>query len=449
MNGLAQLEAQPPDAAHFTTTIHTVPIRSPSSFATLPRAQSTLPSLPQPKTDANHLAHSHYRVRSKSSDCRSVVNQAPRTMKKNKPLPARKPRKHRPPPPPPSAKKPVMHVHDFELHPIQFDMHRQRSLPPQLDRTVGPQCIDQSPVLKPHRYLSASRKGKALPPMLKDHRSAPPPVSTKPLRSNSYSKELVASSVPVPPLTDLHNCIDSEHKSDKDVQTRGYSIVKSVPSLFQQSASTSTDVNITSPSAGVSNNTRQFGLLSPKGSHQGFATANDTRASLIQAQCQCGGVRFELLAVPQELQHCYCSMCRKMHGAASATWTPLLESDIRFIAEGTQTKYHSSDNVVRSFCSVCGSNISLKYKFQADTIWMTPALFESDPAAATEAQSWWKNARVLHIFCGSKCEWYQLPNDGNPQLSETDILNSEVDGEPVFLFDHKTLPPKKPLMHSH
>ncbi len=126
-------------------------------------------------------------------------------------------------------------------------------------------------------------------------------------------------------------------------------------------------------------------------------------------------------------------MCRKMHGSSVATWTPFLEQDIKFIKKGKQTKYKS-----------CGSNISLKYSFQSDTIWLTPSLFDTITNKYKnnlDAKTWWLNVRILHIFCASKCQWYDIPNDGFPQLSQTDIQNSEINGEPRFLYS-KQLPPK-------
>ena len=37
---------------------------------------------------------------------------------------------------------------------------------------------------------------------------------------------------------------------------------------------------------------------------------------MIHGSCLCGKVRFELDGAPQFINHCHCSMCRKVHGAA-------------------------------------------------------------------------------------------------------------------------------------
>merc|ERR1712173_276206 len=98
--------------------------------------------------------------------------------------------------------------------------------------------------------------------------------------------------------------------------------------------------------------------------------------------------------------------------------------DMRWIVKGSLTEYKSSEHVVRSFCSVCGSNVCLKYLFQSDTVWITPSLIDDDGLCG----DWWQNARVLHIFCASKSGWSQIAKDGHPRLNdEGDIAKCEVD----------------------
>eukprot|EP00484_Ammonia_sp_Unknown_P025736 CAMPEP_0197035352 /NCGR_PEP_ID=MMETSP1384-20130603/13186_1 /TAXON_ID=29189 /ORGANISM="Ammonia sp." /LENGTH=458 /DNA_ID=CAMNT_0042465411 /DNA_START=32 /DNA_END=1408 /DNA_ORIENTATION=+ len=308
---------------------------------------------------------------------------------------------------------------------------------------IGFNEIDESPILKPHNSPklhmnnNSSNHKKALPPPNRNKKPKKKGVviefkDDEKQQTNADGQSGKSKRVPPSrPPARSHNA-----------HARDYSIVKSIPSIFKTQ---SMESNHSISPRKATRNTRQFGLKSPKGSQPGFASMSDERPGLISASCQCGGVEYELLSLPQELQHCYCSMCRKMHGAAVATWTPMIESNIRFMKYGQQSTYQSSDKVVRSFCSVCGSNISLKYVFQSDTIWMTPSLFNGaskDYEHDMDVKAWWLDIRILHIFCASKCEWYEMPSDGHPQLSEADIHNTENDdGEPVFMYD-KQLPPK-------
>ena len=40
----------------------------------------------------------------------------------------------------------------------------------------------------------------------------------------------------------------------------------------------------------------------------------------IRGSCLCGTVRFEITGPFAGAGHCHCSICRKSHGAAFATW---------------------------------------------------------------------------------------------------------------------------------
>lgn len=74
--------------------------------------------------------------------------------------------------------------------------------------------------------------------------------------------------------------------------------------------------------------------------------------------CLCGAVTFRLLSEPKAATNCYCRMCQKQHGAAFATYASVPVGDLEYLSgEELLTSYHSSANVIRKFCAVCGSNI--------------------------------------------------------------------------------------------
>lgn len=74
--------------------------------------------------------------------------------------------------------------------------------------------------------------------------------------------------------------------------------------------------------------------------------------------CLCGAVSYKLVSEPIAATHCYCKMCQKQHGAAFATYASLPRSDLIYVSgKELLTSYNSSANVVRKFCSICGSNI--------------------------------------------------------------------------------------------
>lgn len=104
-----------------------------------------------------------------------------------------------------------------------------------------------------------------------------------------------------------------------------------------------------------------------------------------------------------------------MHGTVFASYTPWLQKDVRFIKGfDKQTRYQSSDKVVRTFCSKCGSNILFKFAFQNQTVWITPSSFDEEKSSP-KAKDWWLKVKKIHIYCDDKVEWYNIPDDGAPR----------------------------------
>ena len=72
--------------------------------------------------------------------------------------------------------------------------------------------------------------------------------------------------------------------------------------------------------------------------------------------CLCGEVRYLCEAEPLWVCHCHCEMCRRHSGAAVATFLGFPAGTVKWL--GTEaTRYRSSSDVERSFCSNCGSSI--------------------------------------------------------------------------------------------
>ena len=79
---------------------------------------------------------------------------------------------------------------------------------------------------------------------------------------------------------------------------------------------------------------------------------------MYEGSCLCGAVRFALLSEPSLATHCHCSMCRKAHAAAFATYVNIEKAHVRFIAgEDDVASYNSSGTILRKFCRTCGSNV--------------------------------------------------------------------------------------------
>lgn len=119
--------------------------------------------------------------------------------------------------------------------------------------------------------------------------------------------------------------------------------------------------------------------------------------------CLCGGVRYETTAPVKASSHCHCSMCRKAHGAAFATYGNVRREHHRFVqGQALVRTYQSSAQVTRTFCSVCGSPL-LWHSEGAHADWVAVPL---DTPYDTPPQK--------HIYVDSKAPWVVI-GDGYPQ----------------------------------
>ena len=74
--------------------------------------------------------------------------------------------------------------------------------------------------------------------------------------------------------------------------------------------------------------------------------------------CQCGKIRYSLLAPSRELHHCHCSMCRKCHASMFGTYATI-QREYFLLEEGKEhlTTHLTTSDVHRHFCSGCGAHI--------------------------------------------------------------------------------------------
>ncbi len=128
---------------------------------------------------------------------------------------------------------------------------------------------------------------------------------------------------------------------------------------------------------------------------------------MTEGRCLCGALRYQIDGPFVDLVHCHCSMCRKHHGTAFATWAAAPASGFRWTTDtGTLASYKSSEKGHRDFCSVCGS--------VAPVIDAAMGLAIA-PAGNLEGDLGIRPTK--HMFVGSKAAWYRITDD-LPQFEE-------------------------------
>lgn len=127
-----------------------------------------------------------------------------------------------------------------------------------------------------------------------------------------------------------------------------------------------------------------------------------TQASVqLRGRCLCGAVTYQVSGPFNMMVHCHCSMCRKHHGSAFATFVGAPLMGFKWLSGQDQiVSYASSEKGRRCFCKHCGS--------------VAPALIEEMDLALIPAGNLDGDPQIRpqgHVFVGSKAPWYKITDD--------------------------------------
>lgn len=123
---------------------------------------------------------------------------------------------------------------------------------------------------------------------------------------------------------------------------------------------------------------------------------------MIRGHCECGRVGYEVDGDIKDFSHCHCSQCRRLHGAAFATFAGVAREKFRYLSGENDIKvYASSATHERTFCAQCGSNILVTAEEEPDTLYLCMSAIEGDPP----------RPQGYHIYVGSKAPWHEISDD--------------------------------------
>ena len=121
---------------------------------------------------------------------------------------------------------------------------------------------------------------------------------------------------------------------------------------------------------------------------------------MIHGSCLCGGIRFEIDKV-RALTHCHCTNCRKLSGAAFATYAHVASDKFRFTSgEDLIVQYESSPGSFRNRCKVCGCSVPGRASYLT-TVSVPAGLLDDDPEVRP----------MLHVFTSSRAPWWTITDD--------------------------------------
>ncbi len=126
----------------------------------------------------------------------------------------------------------------------------------------------------------------------------------------------------------------------------------------------------------------------------------------IQGGCLCGEVQYEVIGSLDHAHNCHCSMCRRQHGAAFATYADVSPDAFNWVVgENLIKTYESPAGAGWCFCSECGATLAGTQ--DGKVVFVTLGTVDGDPGVSPES----------HIFVGSKAPWHEIV-DKQPQYDE-------------------------------
>lgn len=121
----------------------------------------------------------------------------------------------------------------------------------------------------------------------------------------------------------------------------------------------------------------------------------------MQGSCLCGGYRYRIDAPVLQMVNCHCSLCRKAHAAAFATFAVVPASAFTVLQGADLVQYfESSPGFHRAFCRVCGSTVPVARE-GAEQVFIPAGTLDDSPGVKPSA----------HIFVHSKADWHDIADD--------------------------------------
>jgi len=118
--------------------------------------------------------------------------------------------------------------------------------------------------------------------------------------------------------------------------------------------------------------------------------------------CQCRQVEFKINSKPKSACYCYCSICRRLTGSEKGAYASVEKDAFTWLkGEEKLVRFNQNENLVRAFCSGCGSFLVSVHRLVPNLIFISLGAMDSELELEIEYQQ----------FVASKANWSNVdPN---------------------------------------
>jgi hypothetical protein len=142
---------------------------------------------------------------------------------------------------------------------------------------------------------------------------------------------------------------------------------------------------------------------------------------MVDGQCLCGKVRFEVSVSLGDVRLCYCELCRRANGTVFSANVRVPVTSYKLLSGRELIReYESSPGAFRAFCSICGSPVFARVITDPETIRVRLGTLAKSAQATVTA----------HVWVQSKPDWYSIEG-ALPQYERSvagSLVNSPTTG---------------------
>lgn len=125
--------------------------------------------------------------------------------------------------------------------------------------------------------------------------------------------------------------------------------------------------------------------------------------------CNCGAVRYEVMAPLREAIYCHCRRCQRRTGTAASPSAAVEPGSFRVTAgEEHLRAWKPPDGWEKWFCGECGSALFSRASRDRAVIAVRMGTFDQDPGVRPSARQ----------YVAYAAAWERIPDDGLPRFLE-------------------------------
>ncbi len=145
----------------------------------------------------------------------------------------------------------------------------------------------------------------------------------------------------------------------------------------------------------------------------------------IEGGCQCGALRYEVVAPPVMIYACHCTNCQRIAGSAFGLPAAILEDSLRFTSgEPREVEWQAASGNVRygTYCGDCGCRIAHGQKPSIGFLSLRSGTFDDASWVVPAAHIWTTSAQPWFKFDPAEILCDEQPTDYGPIVEKFKTL---------------------------